>query len=289
MALAAAAALGLAIALSRFAYQGGSNGLSIAASRGCLLALVLPVLCLLMGRRLNIGFRHWLHCAALGCLMAVMFYGNVASVQYISIGLAALLFYTFPPIVAAIDALLRRSLPKPLTSLSLALAFLGLVLMLGTSLAAVDIRGVALALAASLATACHSVWLMRKLPDVERLPAIAHMAAVAGILLVVIAIWNGNFVLPAGNLGWLGFLGVIVLQALAVPVYIVSITRIGAVKSAMLSNIQPVTSIVAAYVFFGELLTALQFAGGALVLLGIFLMQHADTRHPPSSITAKAN
>ena len=46
----------------------------------------------------------------------------------------------------------------------------------------------------------------------------------------------------------------------------------------MLANVQPVTSIVATRMLFGELLGAAQLAGGAMVLAGIMLMQWYDAR-----------
>ncbi len=49
-------------------------------------------------------------------------------------------------------------------------------------------------------------------------------------------------------------------------------------RSAVLANLQPVISIVAAYLLFGEVLTWLQSAGAVLVLGGIMLMQWSDLR-----------
>ena len=46
--------------------------------------------------------------------MAVMFYGNIAAVQFIPIGLAALLFFTFPPLINLGEAMLQRRLPAGL-------------------------------------------------------------------------------------------------------------------------------------------------------------------------------
>ena len=46
----------------------------------------------------------------------------------------------------------------------------------------------------------------------------------------------------------------------------------------MLGNIQPVTSIVAAFALFGEWLTPVQLVGGAMVIAGILIMQRHDAR-----------
>ncbi|MBT3535138.1 MAG: EamA family transporter [Rhodospirillaceae bacterium] len=62
------------------------------------------------------------------------------------------------------------------------------------------------------------------------------------------------------------------------PLYFLALTYIGAMKSAMFTNAQPLVSIAAAYLLFGEIMTPIQLLGGALVLGGIWLMQISGRR-----------
>ena len=90
--------------------------------------------------------------------MAMGFYGNVGAVEFISIGLTALLFFTFPPLIALIQAVTDRAWPALSRRWSaLATAFAGLATMLGASLGASDPRGVALVVGAAIAVALNSV------------------------------------------------------------------------------------------------------------------------------------
>ena len=109
------------------------------------------------------------------------------------------------------------------------------------------------------------------------------MALVAAPILVGITLATGNVVWPDAGVGWGGLIGVVALQCTAMPFYFVAIPRIGALRSAMVSNVQPVVSIVAAYLFFTELLSTAQLLGGALVLGGIALSQWYDNRHVDST------
>ena len=110
--ITAASGLGLAIAVSRLAYDGGTNGLTVAMTRGLVLVVGLFIFCRLSGRNLRMPLRDHLHCLGLGVLMAMAFYGNVGSVEFIPVGLAALLFFTFPPMVAVIQiVVVRESVP----------------------------------------------------------------------------------------------------------------------------------------------------------------------------------
>ena len=71
---------------------------------------------------------------------------------------------------------------------------------------------------------------------------------------------------------------VVSLQAASIPLYFAAMRRVGALKSSMVTNVQPVVSIVAAFVLYGELLTPVQLAGGALTLAAVWWTQRLDSR-----------
>lgn len=278
LALLSALGLGLAVAFARYAYEGGTNGLTVALVRSLALAGVLFLYCRATGRSLGLRRADRRHCTWLGLLMAMGFYGNVGAVEYISIGLTALLFFTFPPLIGVIQAVLDRTWPDVAKVAALATAFAGLATMLGASLGESDPRGVALVLGAAIAVALNSVGIVRLVGHISPLVAMFHMAVTSAVALPVLALATGSVQLPISGTGWAGMFGVVALQCVSLPLYFIAITRIGALKTAMLSNIQPVTSIVAARVLFGELLGAAQLVGGAMVLAGVMLMQWHDGR-----------
>ena len=285
LALLSAVGLGLAIAVARYAYEGGTNGLTVAAVRSLALAVALFVYCRATGRTLGLRSADRWRCAWLGLLMAMGFYGNVGAVEFISIGLTALLFFTFPPLIGFIQAVLDRAWPTLAKVVALATAFAGLATMLGASLGASDPRGVALALGAAFAVALNSVGIVRTVGHINPLVAMFHMAVTAAVALPALALATGSVQLPTSGTGWAGMFAVIALQCTSLPLYFVAVARIGALKTAMLANLQPVTSIVAARALFGELLGAVQLVGGAMVLAGVMLMQWHDgraRRRPPS-------
>ena len=117
---------------------------------------------------------------------------------------------------------------------------------------------------------------MRTVRHVDIVVATLHMTIAATVTVLVVSVAKGSFVLPLTATGWGGLLGVAALQSGLTPVYFAGIARIGALKSGMIANIQPVTSIVAAFLLFGEWLTPVQLLGGAMVIAGILIMQRHD-------------
>ena len=106
--------------------------------------------------------------------------------------------------------------------------------------------------------------------------AVFHMGVVAMVLLVSISWITGTAVLPQTQSSWAGLAGVVLLQTLSLPLFYLAIPRIGSLKAGMLANVQPLSSIVLAFLVFGELLSGLQLVGGGMVLTGIWLMQRQD-------------
>ena len=277
-ALVSAFGLGLAMVAARFAYEGGTNGLTIATIRSIALVVAVFVYCRLAGRSLSLGRTDRRRCMGLGLLMAIAFYGPIGAVEFIPTGLAVLLFYIFPPLVALIQAALDRVWPAPHRLLALACAFAGLAAMLGASFGTASPLGMALALSGAIAVALNSVGIMRLLGRISPLVSMFHMVVSASITLVVLTLATGSVDLPVSDSGWAGLFAAVVLQCISLPLYFVAISRIGALKSAMLANIQPVTTIIIAAVVLGEILDVTQLAGGAIVLASVIVMQRYDAR-----------
>lgn len=277
-AIGSSVGLGAAVALSRAAYDGGTDPLSVATVRSVFGMLLVGGLCLATGRSLRVPRRVWLHLIGLGLLVGYMFFGNIGAVKYIPVGLAALLFFIYPPLVALFVALLDRRRVGFVKGMALAGAFAGLALMLGVDLGTLDWRGVALGLGAGLCCAVNAVWISRVMRGVDVLVMTFYMTMVGCAMLVAIASTTGGLTAPVTPGGWIGAACVILFQGCSIPFFYASIPRIGPEKAAMFNNLQPVASIVLAWLLFGEALAAAQFAGGAMVLGGILLLQWDEAR-----------
>ena len=273
LALAATVGLGLAIAVARIAFEGGTNGQSVALVRAWFVVALVGTWCLVSGRSLRVDRRAWLNCLGLGLLLAHMFFGNIGAVQFIPVGVAALLFFVYPPLVSVFTALLDRRWPGGLRLAAFLTAFAGLAVMLGDGLGNLDPRGLLLGLSAGVACAVNVTWIGRAMGGRDPLVIMFHMALVAALALSVVVPATTGLTEPVTTAGWLGALGVILLQGCSIPLYFASISKIGAETSALLNNLQPVTSILAAYLLFGEAMTAVQGLGAMLVLGGIVAAQ----------------
>jgi drug/metabolite transporter (DMT)-like permease len=285
-ALVGSIGLGSAIAIARIAYDEGANGLSIAFPRAWLLVFLLLGFCELTGRRLTMSFKSWLACLFPGLLLSHMFYGNIAAAEFIPAAVAALLFFIFPPLVTIINAAVDRRPPSPIKLGATLIAFAGLAVMLGVSLDDLDWRGVALGLSAGVFCSINITWVARKLSHIDPVVSMTHMALVAAVVLTGATLFFGGAPLPSGGSGWAALLAAAAIQASCIPLFYIVLPVIGPERMGILSNIQPVATIIVAYLALGEALRPMQFLGAMMILGGILLMQYAAKRERPPTAPA---
>ena len=273
LALAASLGLGLAVAVARFAFEGGTDGQSVSMVRAWFAVALVGAWCLATGRSLRVPGRVWWNCVGLCVLLAYMFFGNIGAVQFIPVGVAALLFFVYPPLVAVFTAVLDRRFPSPVKLLAFVIALAGLAVMLGVGIQGLNPIGVAIGLGAGVACAVNVTWTGRVMGGTDSLVVMFHMALVAAFVLSGLVLVTGGLTAPVTSLGWIGAAGVVILQGCSIPLYFASIPFIGVERSALINNLQPVASILFAWAVFAEALTPAQGIGGAMVLGGIVILQ----------------
>ena len=97
LALAAISALGigLSMTLARYAYEDGANGLGVTTARAIFFVPALYLFCRWSGRIVRLTRQDWLQVVGLGLLMGGAYYGHLGAIEFVPVGLAAILFFSF--------------------------------------------------------------------------------------------------------------------------------------------------------------------------------------------------
>lgn len=275
--LAAVAALsyGWSLVFGKLAYQGGMTTLTLLSYRFGLSALLLWTYCLLFARRdLVTTARDLVICLALGALA----YGTLIlcyfhALNFISVALTGLIFYLNPSFTTLLARIFFR---EPLTRrklLALILTFLGTGLIVGFQFGGIDPRGVVLAFLAALVA---SVYVLVSQGVLKTTPP----RTVSLYLITGVALFFTFFHSPLRFFSELPPVRALIPLFLLVgvstipPLFIslMAIERIGAARSAMVSFLEPVTTVTAAYLILGEQLTPLQLVGAATIIGGVILV-----------------
>ena len=292
-AAAAVAALsaGTAVVATRFVI-GETDPLSLVFYRYVVsVACFAPVLPAIWPRE-GLAAGEYAKIAMFGILFFVFFpWGFNASLQYVpaargAVGLATIPIQTL--IVAAIFGREKLSLMK---LASVALAFAGVVVALGTAAfeggKADYLRGDGLMLLGVLCAAVYSVFarptLMRHGPIF--VTALGMAFAVLALLPVVVALHGASAALPPfSGRGWLTviFLGTIA-GALQFSLFMLALRWLPPTTTVLYLTLNPITAMVLGTLMLGEALTLELVAGMGLVLIAIVI----GGRAPPAPKAAQ--
>lgn len=202
--------------------------------------------------------------------------------QYISAGLERLLLYLTPTIVLLISALALGKRIMRIDLLALALSYGGIALVVGHDVAFTgDNVGLGAALVFASAV-CYAVYLVMSGELVRRVGAIrltAYAMCVASAACFVQFLIVNPFASLAqpSEVYWLSIANAVFSTVLPVFGTMLAVARIGAGNAALAATIGPVSTILLAYAFLDEPITAWQSVGTALVLAGVFVLSRKGT------------
>jgi drug/metabolite transporter (DMT)-like permease len=273
--LASATAFGAMGVLGKLAYE---NGATVGTLLSVRFVLAAALFWLLVGPRALRGIprRDIVLALALGaCGYAAQAGGYFAALERIDVSVLALLIYTYPAIVAAAAVAIGRERLDARKLWALVFVLVGLVLLLASAATGdLDPLGTTL----GLVTACvYSVYILTSQGVAGRVRPLTLAALVctgAAVTLTVSSTLLGQLrpgdLTPAGW-GWLACLAVVSTVA-AISLFFAGLARVGPTAAAILSTLEPVTTVVLAYLVFGEVLEGVQLLGGALVLGGVVVL-----------------
>ena len=277
--LLAAIVLGLNTTFARLAYDAGSNPLTVLGIRYLACTLCIGIAVISLGRSYVIPKGRRLSTLRVS---AIWFLGPtcyLSSVVFIPVGLAALLFYTFPLIVAAISHFQEEGRLGPLRLGAFLLAFTGLVIALSPSLSVLDWRGITLAFFAAFTTAVTFILSRRLVTELGVFTFTMYISAGSVVLIAGLIFMVGDIAFPQNTIGWTGLSGAGLGFVVGILAIFTAIKLVGSPATAMLLNLEPLISILAAAMMLGERLTILQFAGAIMVVAALILSTREGAKH----------
>jgi drug/metabolite transporter (DMT)-like permease len=278
--LAAASAFSAMAVFGRLAYANGATVGTLLAVRFVLAAALFWALLLASGGAAElrrVGARDVVVALGLGAVgYAAQAGAFFAALRRIDVSLLTLLVYTFPAMVAVAAIGLGRERADRRRLTALALACSGIVLVLaGAGTGALDPLGAGLGLTAAVVYAAYTL-------VGEGIAARASAGLLAALVCTgaAMTLTVGSAALGQlrpGDLtlagwGWLACLAVISTVA-AIGLFFAGLRRVGATTASILSTLEPLLTVLLAFLVFGETLHPIQLMGGALVLAAVLALR----------------
>ncbi len=285
-ALAAATLYGITIVFARIAFNGGANPGAVMELRFLAVAVTMAVVMRWRGRSFAVPRQVRLRLGLVCLGVFAVATGYIYSILFIPVSLAALIFYTFPLIVAAVAPALERSWPRPALLAAFPVAFAGLALALGASFSGLDWRGVAFAGLASVGGAYIFIVAPKAVAQYDVFGVTFYVGFSNVILMGLMILVYEGVTLPVTGLGWTGLIGVAVFYTIANLSMFAALKAAGATTSALVFNLEPLVAILGAVLLLGERLSPAQMGGVALVIGALMLATLGRGRAAASAAAA---
>ncbi|OON60809.1 EamA family transporter [Massilia sp. KIM] len=204
-------------------------------------------------------------------------YLDFLGLQHITAGLERLILFLTPTFVLAINAIFFKRRIAPVEWAALLLAYCGIVLVFvhdleggsgSTVLGSLCVLGSAVSYAIYL---LGSGEMVRRIGSL-RLVAYAMCVSSAACILQFFLLRPASMLVQPAPVYWLSLVNAVFCTIFPVFMTMVAVQRIGAATASQAGMIGPVSTLFLGALILGEPITAVQLAGTALVLVGIYLL-----------------
>jgi drug/metabolite transporter (DMT)-like permease len=274
-ALSAAALYGLVPNFVRAAYVNGIPPVESTLFRTFVIAVAFGIIAIARGERFSIpklALPSFIGQSLATLLVSVCY---LASVQFIPVGLAVIIFFFFPVLIMLLAPVVEGRSPGLLRILIAVVAFLGLAVAIGPSFESLDLRGILLASAGAAGAALQ--FFSGRSISLYMTPAVfgslVHAVIWPAMLVIALAAGGGHLqFFPGGNATSVGLAFMAGLGAVYVVAYMVQMLSLRFAPASTVApfyNLEPVVTTAVAGFILGERLQWNQYGGGALVLAAL--------------------
>lgn len=236
----------------------------------------------------------------LGILMALSSLTLFLSYNYMPVGIASTLLFTYPMLVAVIMTLIYHERMSWLVVVCLLLACTGIGLLCETgdpSTPSSDFSNLSLpsdatngsnpsdgvspfmigALLVFLSSLSYAIYLVglnkTRVRTIASMPATFYVLCFGLLLFVWRVGMNSPFTLPEQELMWLNLVALGLLPTVVSLIFTaMAIQRIGSTQTALFGALEPVTAVVLGIIFLGESLNLRELVGMALIFVSVTLV-----------------
>ncbi len=290
-AVLAAIIYGFTPVLARIAFDGGANSITVAFLRG---GISIPVLLIILGCKkisLDPG-KHW------GLILLTGVFGTglttlllYQSYSYLSVGIATVLHYIYPLLVSVTCMVFFKEKINRWKVTSLVLCSIGIFMFID-SISSFGIAGMFLALLSGATYAFYMICVDKsQLKDIDYFKLTLYLNFFMFIVAGIFGSFTGELNFSLTPKAWILCALVSLFIALgALPLTQQGIKLAGASTVAILSTLEPITSITLGTLILKEPISLLKLIGCIFIIVSILLIAISeakrDLQEQPSEITA---
>ncbi len=210
---------------------------------------------------------------AIGLLFAGLIFCLFKAIEFNDVPTAVLTYFVYPlltGLVASATGLERLHWQGVVCAL---VAFLGLGIMIGAHPAGLSLIGVAYAIGAACCRTGVLIATRAFLVGADARLTTWYSVAAQVVVFVGISLASQTWSPPQTNIGWVALIAMSFATTAGILFVFVSTMRIGAFRTALIMNLEPLTATVLSAVALSEIMSPLQAVGGATMLAALVAFQ----------------
>lgn len=236
-------------------------------------ALALWALAIWRGEVRALGARRTAGVLLMGLFYVLQAAAFFSSLRTVPAAITSILLYVYPVLVTLLARVVVQEPLTPMRLLALALACIGVLLVVGPSPTGhLDLGGVLLGLVSAVVYSTYILTGGVLLRDIPALYATAIISSVGGVCYLGFGAATGQLHAPGGA-GWGIVTGIAIVPTLvAASAFLAGLSRVGPTRASIVSTLEPATTALLAALVLGEDLSASRLLGGAVVLCAAVLV-----------------
>lgn len=251
-------------------YLKSMGGTTLSAAFCRFFLSLLPIYCYLKIKRVPLSITKKQFAKV--CLITIAGYGGTSlllffSYNYIPTGMATTLHFCYPAMVIVFSIVFLREKVRPLKLLCVAMCLAGMFIFYDVG-GNISLTGIFLAFISGNTYAFYILYLDKsELKEIHSLKLIFYMNTVAAVLIGAVALAKGQMILPFSAAGWAAATAFAVcVSFIAVLGFQIGVKYTGGQSAAILSTLEPITSVMVGITVYGESFSAKGVAGCVLIL-----------------------
>ena len=277
--LVSGSSFGTLAIFAKLSYSGGANIPTALFLRFVCAALIFWMYFLLKGEKIK--YERTVIVKLL--MMGALGYGSMSaffllSASRIPASLTGMLLYLYPAMVTVVSVMLKEERFNLHKGLALTASFVGMLFVLGVSFENSDALGIIYGLCAPCVYTAYIVMGSRVVKNLEPLKATMYIMTGAAIAYTVFGLFSGTLSFVFSSFTWFMIAGIILISTImAVVSFWWGVKLVGPSRASIISTVEPLVTVVLAWLVFGEVLTGIQLFGGGLIMLGVIIQQQTET------------
>ncbi|MGH4052947.1 MAG: DMT family transporter [Clostridium sp.] len=270
-----ACAFGIMPILAKLSYIGGANTYTTLFLRFFFAAIMLLYYLKSKGISMKVTRKQFILVLIIGVFGFTLTTSSLfMSYNYISIGMASMIFYTYPSIVTLLAFMFYKEKIYKRKIISLLISLIGIYILIDTGSVSFNLKGIILAAAATLLYSLYVLGASHKeFRNINSYVLTFYISCASAVVMFVTANVTGDFNI---HISFYALVSILLLAfistVVALKAFLEGVRIIGPSKASIFSTIEPIVVLILGTLILGEPISVRIIIGSILILLSVIIL-----------------